>query len=812
MEPPLPRQRKQWAFGNEKATLADIAGAGVSPERDPWPLPHPLLGAHEHLSNRATRSAGSSKTEGLFSDRRTSAEPLLDGRRPSEKRGPEEGFREREQGFNLQLSGANEERVRAQMRRQGGCRKSSAPGGGSEEERRRRRNWQRAQQLVIRTDDGAALPIEEGRGGWKTRKGLEEGDNSVENRGESKVGKEGLQKGERGAAEGETGLKTEGKLEGKVSEGDGVDVGNRESFVKIEKGKAEDAGPESVGRSGVLVERGECSAREAEAFRGQEEEAEFPVVQEEDAVLPLGGSRRSTDFATGAPPLEEDADQDEASRRLSLTPGTSNSYEVEEFEAYEDSFEEDLSLEDASGECEQAQCESAPPGQRAGTSVPAQESTTSDPILLPSSLVLQSPRCAPVPPSESVESPDLVKRIDPKGLRFGSDNPFLGAAIDGSRLDGTVSSSVTYSSVQDLETVRSEVFDAMEVVDVSSEGLPSSAAGFGGFTASTGAFRQEHRARGKQELEVEEIEEETIGSADSVAVELENSIIEEQTLSASSLDRLLERSAKPVPKPAAKPGGFGPDQTVRPLSALSTPKRMELLPRAPLTARDRSKPEAEVNLVLEAVKRENARALEAQKERMARADRPKEREGRKSETAASEIRESGLGRHSHAKEGKAVAQNVDAFGSDSVRMAARGVGEAKPVSPQLSENQNLDAFASDGVRMAAKGGRRDEVAEPIIPELSEKLRLLDTHKQQYLLEVIQKLERGPLPAGKPVAPGDRSSQTVAGKFDAFCFKELGLSNSSEGTLPTKRSSETDPCLPPGNFADIFLENQSEASV
>jgi hypothetical protein len=689
----------------------------------------------------------------------------LDGRRPSEKRGPEEGFREREQGFNLQLSGANEERVRAQMRRRGGGRKSSAPAGGSEEERRRRRNWQRAQQLVIRTDDGAALPIEEGRGVWKSRKGLEEGETGVENRGESKVGKEGSQV----TAEGESSLQTEGKLEREVSEEDGVVIENRETFVKIEKVKTEDVGPESVERSGVLVERGESSARESEAFRGQEEEAEFPVVQEQYAVLPLGGSRRSTDFATGEPPLEEDAGQDEASRRVSLTPGTSNSYEVEEFEAYEDSFEEDLSLEDASGECEQAQCESAARGQKIGTSAPPQESTTPNPVLLPSSLVLQSPRCAPVPPLESVESPDLVRRSDPKAPRFGSDNPFLGAAVDGSRLDGTMSSSVTYSSVQDLEMVRSDVFGAMEVVDMSSEGLPSSAAGFGGFTASTGTFRQDPRARGEQELEVEEIEEEALAEIGSVALELENSIIEEQTLSASSLDRPLEKSAEPVPKSAAKPGGFGSERTVRPLSALSTLKRLEPLPRAPLTARDRSKPEAEVNLVLEAVKRENARALEAQKERMARADRPKEREGRKSDTdgPASDSRESGLGRTSHAEEGKTIAQNVDTFASGDVRKAARGAGEAKPIAPQLSENQDLDASASDSVRMAARGRRREEGAEPIIPELSERLRLLDTHKQQYLLEVIQKLERGPLPGGKPVAPGDRSSQMVAGEFNGF---------------------------------------------
>ncbi|GAQ84262.1 hypothetical protein KFL_001820150 [Klebsormidium nitens] len=714
MEPPPPRQRRQWALGNERVTLAELAAAGVkTPERDPWPHSHHL----DYAPHRTTHSAGSSKAEALFPDRRTSAESHLDSRRTSEKRVSHGGFREREQGFNLQLSGANEERVKAQLKRQvqGGGRRSSGHGGGTEDEHRRRRNWQRAQQLVIRTDDGAALPVEETRGGRKSR-----GEVEVETGAEA--GKTGG--GENGAEDSlKDGSQSAGVNEDELGGQEKGDGGGKEG----ERSRSE-AGRDLDRREIGDVGKKRGAGHVAEV-RGLNEDADFTVVQEIVEPDRLLGTELSV---VEKPHFERHAATEAGKGRDAATGANlcvSASYESEDFEAYEESFEEDFSLGEEGGmESERTQhADAETPLQVASKGTPPnRESIDQTP--------LESPQSVPVPPLETVDSPDMIRSFDAKSARFGDRSPSSRPAEQngtaGRSGSGTAASSVTYSSVQDWGTVRSEAFGSMEVVDVSEEAD-------GGETYVTVTAVPRPSAMKRKELEVEEIEEEELSEVESpggAQLELETSAVVEESDSSpdesaptpTRSGHFVEEKYSPTKvspgitfagSPLGKPG------RVRPLSALSNPKPAESVPRAPLTARNGTKPGTDVSLVLEAVRRENAKALAAQLERLAQGQRAEER---KSETEA-ERRES--------------------------RSDEREIGglEKEGRARRPSRNGEEEAVA----RMQSLGGKP---AKPLLPELNERLRLLDTQKQEYLLEVIQKLERCQGPEER-AEPGDGFSNT-----------------------------------------------------
>lgn len=783
MEPPPPRQRRQWAVGNERITLAELAAAGVkTPERDHWPHSHPF----DHPPSRTTHSAGSSKAEALFQDRRTSAESHLDSRRTSEKRVSDGGVRAREQGFNLQLSGANEERVKAQLKRQvqGGGRRSSGNGGGTEEEHRRRRNWQRAQQLVIRTDDGAALPVEESTGGRKSR-------------GEGEV-------------EGATGaVKAGGKGDGADSEKDGsrsmrVKVleeacGHMESDERRKGGSGERDATEE-GREFEQRENGDegkrRGARHVAEDQGRDDEADFTVVQEmvePDAMEPPF----ETDLSVAESPHSEkhvvNVDGKGTRAETGATVRASVSYESEDFEAYEESFEEDLSLGDEGAQTERADAET--PLRVASKSNPPNRETLAQ-------LPLESPPSVSVPPLETVDSPDMIRSFDAKSARFGDAGPsFRPAEGNGTGGTGTVAGSVTYSSVQDWGMARSETFGSMEVVDVSEE------ADVGEPDVSVTANLRPSVVK-REELEVEEIEEEDlseegiseVGSPGSAQLEQESGAVSEESDSNSEepvptvtrSERFVEPNLSPaVESPRATFAGspLGKPGRVRPLSALSSRIPAEPVPRAPLTARNGSKPGTDVSLVLEAVRRENAKALAAQKERLTEG----RTEERKSGTEA-ERRKSGTEaeRWKIGTEGERRTSGTDELEAGFLMKE----GPARRPSKDWEQEtvaQRQDGLFTNGLRVAQMQSFKEKPTKPLLPELNERLRLLDTQKQEYLLEVIQKLERcqAPKELQNPQVPKElRNPQGAIGETGSTVLGHGKVGDVSE--VAGRRAAELAP--------------------
>eukprot|EP00898_Chlorokybus_atmophyticus_P004718 jgi/Chlat1/5247/Chrsp33S00385 len=144
------RQRRQWVRGMEDACLRELAG-------EPAAAQSTSEEGYSQSSGRRYGSRSVAAARGTFATRQTSSKPDHD-----------DELEAREQGFNVLLSGANEERVRAQRQRE--LARKRQPGLPENSRLTGRRNWTKdSAQVSIRTSDGHALLLKTG-----TRSSLED--------------------------------------------------------------------------------------------------------------------------------------------------------------------------------------------------------------------------------------------------------------------------------------------------------------------------------------------------------------------------------------------------------------------------------------------------------------------------------------------------------------------------------------------------------------------------------------------------------------------------------------------------------------